>query len=178
MNDTNCCRFCTDRTRIQTDCFQVDVTTFAVFSGKGSALYWLFADAGGRAVYGVSSADARLLRFASLSPDEGINVRLMCLLYFVYVASEALRWSVVQRIPTACVCVCVCMCVYVCLCLCVFMCSVYVCVCVCVCVCMCSVYVCVCLCVCVCVCMCMCVCLCVACMCVCLYVYVCMCVYV
>jgi hypothetical protein len=31
MNDTNGRRFCTDHKRIQTDCFQADVTKFTVF---------------------------------------------------------------------------------------------------------------------------------------------------
>ena len=83
MNDTNGRRFCTDHKCIQTDCFQVDVTKSTVFCLKRSSFYWLFADAGGRALYGVSSAAARLLGFASLSPDEGINIRLVCLLYVV-----------------------------------------------------------------------------------------------
>ena len=63
------------------------------------------------------------------NPAEGMEVRLLCLLCAVYVATSAITRS---GSPTFWMCMCVCL--GLCMCLCVFL---YVCVCVCVCVCLC-----------------------------------------
>jgi hypothetical protein len=90
----------------------------------------------------VSKVQISTAAIAGWKSAAGMNVRLLCLLCVVYVATSATGCLFVQRIPIGrnCVCVCVCVCVFVCLCacllvrvcLCVFVC-VFMCVCACVC---------------------------------------------